>query len=165
MHTFSGIRSGVIIQVAFTVFKEVLSLFRGSSDRMGVAIQDVVLEHEYKIEDDWHYAEHPLHNVEAAATEGGLTMSHRLDHVLQDWEETACEIQHDVSNGPALRAFSSIVKEHLRHVFDKGNEGLAVASSTQKLNVLIKLYSGYLNEKDNKDKKPFACNQHNWPHN
>ena len=52
MHTYSGIRSGVIIQVAFTVFKEVLSLFRGSSDRMGVAIQDVVLEHEYKIEDD-----------------------------------------------------------------------------------------------------------------
>ena len=129
MHTYSGIRSGVIIQVAFTVFKEVLSLFRGSSDRMGVAIQDVVLEHEYKIEDDWHYAEHPLHNVEAAATEGRLAMSHRLDHVLQDWEEAASEIQHDIFDRPALCAFSFIVKEHLWHVFYKGNEGFAVTSS------------------------------------
>ena len=110
-----------------------------------------MLEHENKIEDDWHYTEHPLHNVEAAATEGRLAMSHRLDHVLQYWVETACEIQHDVSDRPALRAFSSIVKEHLWHVFDKGNEGLAVASSTQKFNVLIKLYSGYLNEKDNEN--------------
>jgi hypothetical protein len=118
---------------------------------MGVAIQDVVLEHEYKIEDYWHNTEHPLHNVEAAATEGRLAMSHCLDHVLQDWEETAREIQHDVSNGPTLRAFSSIVKEHLRHVFDKGNDGLAIASSTQKFNVLIQLYSGYLDEKDNED--------------
>ena len=50
MHDYSGISE--VIQVAFTVFKEVLLLFRGCCHRMGIAIQDVVLEHENKIEDD-----------------------------------------------------------------------------------------------------------------
>ena len=90
MHDYSGISE--VIQVAFTVFKEVLLLFRGRSHRVGIAIQDVVLEHENKIEYDWHNTEHPLHNVEPAATERRLAMSHCLDHILQDWEEAACEI-------------------------------------------------------------------------
>ena len=51
IHVYSNLRSE-IIQVAFNVFKEVLLLFRGRLHRMGVPIQDIVLEHENKIKDD-----------------------------------------------------------------------------------------------------------------
>ena len=80
MHDYSCISE--VIQVAFTVFKEVLLLFRGSSDWVGIPIEYIVLEHEYEIENDWHYAEHPLDYVEAAACKWRLAMSHRLYHIL-----------------------------------------------------------------------------------
>jgi hypothetical protein len=50
MHDYSCISE--VIQVAFTVFKEVLLLFRGSSDWVGIPIEYIVLEHEYEIEND-----------------------------------------------------------------------------------------------------------------
>ena len=81
IHVYSNLTSE-IIQVAFNVFKEVLLLFRGRLLRMGVPIQDIVLEHENKIKDDWHNTEHPLHYVEAAARKGRLAMSHCLDYIL-----------------------------------------------------------------------------------
>lgn len=59
---------------------------------IGVSVEDVVLKHEYDVEDDRHGAEHPLHDVETAPREGRSVVTHRLDHVLQNTERPSDEI-------------------------------------------------------------------------
>ena len=108
-----------------------------------------VLYHEYDIEEDGHDAEHPLDDVEATTWERRLSMTDGLDHVLQHREESSREVQQNVLYWPSIGAFSLVVEVNLGHVLDKGDEGLAVASSTQESYVFIELNSGNFYEEDN----------------
>lgn len=113
---------------------------------MIAAVENVVLEHEDDVEDHWHDAEHPLDDVEPTPFEGRLAMAYRLDDVLKNTEAASSEVEQDISDWPALSAFSFVVKVDLRHVLNERDESLAVSGSSEELNVLIKISSSHLGQ-------------------
>ena len=165
----------VKLSIIIYILHELL-LFDVLSGLVVVAVKHIVLEDENDVEKDGHDTEHPLDDVETSTGEGRFVMSHCLNHILQDRESAACQIEHDVCYRPAHGALSLVVEVHLcmshescesylRHVLDEGDQGLAIAGNSEEFYVLIDFDSRKLDDEHGQHKDPLACNQNHWPQN
>lgn len=130
----------------------------------GVWVEDVVLNQEDGIKDDWHHAEHELNKIESAGANHWFVKGCCIQEDLSKTKDTASKVQKHVCKGPTHCAFAFVVKVNLRNVLDKCDRAFGISRNQESVpTVIFNWMPGHLPEPSSKDSAPKRAEENDDP--